>query len=113
MIASVTQPFCHDCTRARLTADAIMRDTGSLVDWLDRQQTVDKTKAIGTQGYCMGGPFTVFAAHARPARVRAAASFHGGGMVTEDAKSPHRILEKGASYLIAIAKNDDAKAPGE
>jgi carboxymethylenebutenolidase len=34
-------------------------------------------------------------------------------MVTEDAKSPHRILEKGASYLVAIAKNDDAKAPGE
>ncbi len=99
--------------RAKLTADAIMRDTGSLISWLDGQKAVDKTKGIGTQGYCMGGPFTVFAAHARPARVKAAASFHGGGLVTEDAKSPHKILEKGTSYLIAIAKNDDAKAPGE
>lgn len=99
--------------RAKLTADAVMRDTASLVGWLDGQQAVDKTKGIGTQGYCMGGPFTVFAAHANPARVKAAASFHGGGLVTDDAKSPHKILEKGSSYLMAVAKNDDAKAPEE
>lgn len=61
----------------------------------------------------MGGPFTVYSAHARPDRVKAAASFHGGGLVREDEASPHKILEKGTSYLIAIAKNDDEKAPDD
>lgn len=99
--------------RAKLTSDAIMRDTGTLVNWLDGQDAVDTAKGIGTQGYCMGGPFTVYAAHARADRIKAAASFHGGGMVRDDAASPHKIMEQGTGYLIAIAKNDDAKAPEE
>ena len=99
--------------RAKLTSQAIMRDTDALVDWLDGQEPVDTAKGIGTQGYCMGGPFTAYAAHARPDRVQAAASFHGGGLVREDGDSPHKILEKGSAYLIAIAKNDDEKVPEE
>ena len=31
----------------------------------------------------------------------------------DDPKSPHRMLESSSRYLIAIAKNDDAKAPGD
>ena len=99
--------------RRKLSSEAVMRDTGALVGWLDGQSAVDAAKGIGTQGYCMGGPFTVYSAHARPDRIKAAASFHGGGLVREDADSPHRIFEKGTSYLIAIARNDDAKAPEE
>ena len=99
--------------RAKLTSEAIMRDTDALVDWLDTQEPVDTGNGIGTQGYCMGGPFTAYAAHARPDRVQAAASFHGGGLVREDGDSPHKILEKGSAYLIAIAKNDDEKVPEE
>lgn len=99
--------------RGKLSSDAVMADTDALVGWLDGQEVVDNTKGIGTQGYCMGGPFTVYSAHARPDRVKAAASFHGGGLVREDEASPHKILEKGTSYLIAIAKNDDEKAPDD
>lgn len=99
--------------REKLSSDAVMRDTDALVGWLDGQEAVDTSKGIGTQGYCMGGPFTVYSAHARPDRVKAAASFHGGGLVREDAASPHKILEKGTSYLFAIARNDDAKSPGD
>lgn len=99
--------------RGKLSSDAVMADTDALVGWLDGQEVVDTTKGIGTQGYCMGGPFTVYSAHARPDRVKAAASFHGGGLVREDEASPHKILEKGTSYLIAIAKNDDEKAPDD
>ena len=99
--------------RSKLSSELIGRDTDALVDWLDGQAAVDTAMGIGTQGYCMGGPFTVYSAHARPDRVRAAASFHGGGLVREDADSPHKILEKGTSYLIAIARNDDEKAPYE
>jgi carboxymethylenebutenolidase len=101
--------------RARLTPEAIMRDTASIVDWLDRQEGVDQAKGIGTQGYCMGGPFTIWSAAAVPARVKAAASFHGGGLVRPDnPMSPHALLGKvDASLLIAVARDDDAKAPAD
>ncbi len=60
----------------------------------------------------MGGPFAVRTAVAAPGRVTAVASFHGGGLVTEEATSPHRLIEMTqANYLFAIARNDDAKAP--
>ena len=99
--------------RGKLTAEAIMRDATAIVDWLDRQEGVDQAKGIGTQGYCMGGPFTVWSAAAVPARIKAAASFHGGGLVRPDAPmSPHKVLDKvDAALLIAVAQDDDAKAP--
>jgi carboxymethylenebutenolidase len=101
--------------RAKLNAEAIMRDAVSIVDWLDRQEGVDQAKGIGTQGYCMGGPFTVWTAAAAPARVKGAASFHGGGLERAgNPMSPHALLPKTqASFLIAIAKNDDAQALGD
>jgi carboxymethylenebutenolidase len=101
--------------RAKLTPEAIMRDAATAVDWLDRQDGVDQSKGIGTQGYCMGGPFTIWSAAAAPARIKAAASFHGGGLVRPDnPMSPHALLGKAeASLLIAIAQDDDAKAPGD
>ena len=50
--------------REKLTAEAIMRDATGVVAWLDRQDGVDTDKGIGTQGYCMGGPFTIWSAAA-------------------------------------------------
>ncbi|MCT2560040.1 dienelactone hydrolase family protein [Tsuneonella sp. YG55] len=91
--------------------DAVERDAKALVAWLDRQDAVDAKRGIGTQGYCMGGPYTVYTAAAVPGRVKAAASFHGGGLATDRPTSPHRMLQPGTSYLIAIAQNDDAKQP--
>lgn len=99
--------------RGKLNAEAVMRDAAAAVTWLDGQDSVDKTRGIGTQGYCMGGPFTIWSAAAVPGRIKAAASFHGGGLVREDnPMSPHALLGKvDASLLIAVAQNDDAKAP--
>ncbi len=99
--------------RDKLTADAIMRDATALVAWLDGQDAVDTSRGIGTQGYCMGGPFTVWSAAAVPNRIKAAASFHGGGLVVPDEpNSPDKLIaETQASFLFAIAQNDDAKEP--
>ena len=99
--------------REKLDADSIGRDATSAAAWLDEQASVDTAKGIGTQGYCMGGPFTVWSAAAVPERIKAAASFHGGGLVLEDyEKSPHKVLDEStASYLIAVAQDDDAQAP--
>ncbi len=100
--------------RAKLTAQPIMSDAKALVGWLDTQSSVDTARGIGTEGYCMGGPFTVWTAAAVPGRVGAAASFHGGGLVGDSPTSPINLLgSTKASYLIAIAQNDDAKAPDE
>lgn len=99
--------------RKKLDAAAIMRDATASVDWLDRQEGVDQAHGIGTQGYCMGGPFTIWSAAAVPSRIKAAASFHGGGLVRPDnPMSPHKLLDKvDASLLIAVAQDDDAEAP--
>lgn len=101
--------------RKKHTPEAIMADSRAAVAWLDAQPQVDTSRGIGTQGYCMGGPFTVWTASANKARVKAAASFHGGGLVREDTRlSPHNLMDDtDAHYLIAIAKNDDEKAPDE
>jgi carboxymethylenebutenolidase len=101
--------------RKKLDAAAIMRDATAIVDWLDRQEGVDQAHGIGTQGYCMGGPFTIWSAAAVPSRIKAAASFHGGGLVRPDnPMSPHKLLDKvDASLLIAVAQDDDAEAPAD
>jgi len=100
--------------REQLTAANVMETAKAVVAWLDMQEPVDTAKGIGTQGYCMGGPFTVWTAAAAPERVKAAASFHGAALVGEDATSPVKMLgQTQASYLFAIARNDDRTAPGD
>jgi carboxymethylenebutenolidase len=99
---------------AGVNAAGVARDAAAFVAWLDGQSAVDKRKGIGSQGYCMGGPFAVRTAAAAPARVRAAASFHGAGLVGTAADSPSRLLAlTQANFLIAIALGDDARAPGD
>ena len=102
--------------RAKLTADGVMETARAVVAWLDRQPAVDTAKGIGNQGYCMGGPFTIWSAAAVPSRVKAGASFHGGGLVGEDPKTPVHLFDDvadDARFLIAIAQNDDSRAPGD
>jgi carboxymethylenebutenolidase len=91
-----------------------MTDARAFVGWLDQQPSVNRNRRVGTQGYCMGGPMALRTAAAMPARVGAAASFHGGGLVTDLGNSPHLQASKTkASLLIAIAENDDMRAPNE
>ena len=96
--------------REKLDAAAIGADAQAVANWFSEQAGVDADRRMGTQGYCMGGPFTVWSAAAVP-RIEAAASFHGGGLVREGAQSPHRMLREPVHYLIAIAQNDDADSP--
>jgi carboxymethylenebutenolidase len=88
-----------------------MTDAKAFIAWLDTQACVDKTKKIGTQGYCMGGPM-VFRTAAASDRIGAAATFHGGGLVNAQPNSPHLQAAKSkAQFLVAIAANDDARSP--
>jgi carboxymethylenebutenolidase len=60
----------------------------------------------------MGGSIAFRTAAAVSDRIGAVASFHGGGLVSDKPTSPHLIaLTTKAHYLVAIAENDDARAP--
>lgn len=97
---------------AQINPAVTTSDAKAFVAWLDQQRAVDTKRGIGTSGYCMGGPFTVRTAAVAPQRVKAAASFHGGKLVTGEADSPHLLLkDTRASFLFAIGQNDDAKEP--
>ena len=91
-----------------------MTDAKAFIAWLDQQPSVAKNKKIGTQGYCMGGPMAFRTSAAVPDRVGAVASFHGGGLVTDQPNSPHLQASKTrAQFLVAVAANDDQRAPAE
>jgi len=91
-----------------------MTDAKAFIAWLDQQPSVNKNRKVGTQGYCMGGPIAFRTSAAVPDRVGAVASFHGGGLVTQNPNSPHLQASKTkAQFLIAIATNDDQRAPTE
>ena len=98
--------------RATLGPATAKTDAQALIPWLDKQAAVDTGRKAGTTGYCMGGPLVFETAAAMPDRIGAAATFHGGGLVTDQPESPHLLIPKmKAHFLIAIAENDDQKQP--
>ncbi|EMI53642.1 dienelactone hydrolase family protein [Rhodopirellula sallentina] len=104
---SDVRPLARSLTPTTHTTDA-----KAFIAWLDSQSQVDTSKPVGTTGYCMGGPIVFRTAAAVPDRVGAAATFHGGGLVTDQPDSPHRLIpQMDAQFLIAIAENDDERDP--
>lgn len=95
-----------------LNAETHFTDARAFIGWLDQQAAVDTGRKVGTMGYCMGGPMIMRTAAAVPERVGAACSYHGGGLATDAENSPHLLIpQMKASFLIAIAENDDASEP--
>jgi carboxymethylenebutenolidase len=112
--------FQDPATRAKLgplmgsiTAQgAAEKDAIAFAAFLDAQPQVDPAHRIGTQGYCMGGALALRTAAAVPDRVGAAASFHGGGLVTDKPDSPHLLAPRiRARVYVGIASNDDQRQP--
>lgn len=94
------------------SAGAAENDAIAYVAFLDAQRQVDKTKKIGSQGYCMGGALVVRTAATVPERIGAGASFHGGGLVTDKPDSPHLLAPKiKARMYFGVAANDDQRQP--
>lgn len=88
------------------------KDAVAYVAFLDAQKQVNKSKKIGTQGYCMGGPLVVRTAAVLPDRIGAGASFHGGGLVRDTPDSPHLLASKIKAHMyFGIASNDDKAQP--
>lgn len=112
---SFDQPAVRDRImpwRALLTPAATTSDARAFTAWLDRQKEVDPRRPLGTAGYCMGGPMTIRTAAALPGRYRAGASFHGAGLVGPAPDGPDKLVGRlKGGYLLAIARNDDARSP--
>ena len=112
--------FGDPATRAKLgplmgsinAPGAAEKDAAIYVAFLDAQPQVDRVRRIGSQGYCMGGALVLRSAAAVPARIGAAASFHGGGLVTDKPDSPHLLAPRiRARTYIGVAANDDQRQP--
>src|SRR6478752_2612939 len=98
--------------KATLTDAGIDKDAAAFISFLDKQKQTNGHKGAGVQGYCFSGPFAFQTGAVRSDRIRAVATFHGGGLVTKDADSPHLLIPKTkASFVVAIARNDDQKQP--
>jgi carboxymethylenebutenolidase len=92
--------------RAPLTPEAVERDATAYVNFLTGH---DATSAgsIGVVGYCFTGAFAMRTAAAIPGKVAAMASFHGGGLYTDEPTSPHLALPRiKARLYFGHATND-------
>jgi carboxymethylenebutenolidase len=103
--------------RARLTAliqsVTLDRHRADSAAWLDALAAHGgRPDRVATTGYCMGGRLAYLTAALHPDRVRAAASFHGGGLVTDAPDSPHRLAGRvKASLHFAVADEDRSCTP--
>lgn len=96
----------NSVTPDRMTADATV-----FFNYLADRPEVSGT-AFGVCGYCMGGRTSVIVAGRVPNRVAAAGAFHAGGLVTDDATSPHLLADQiKATVLVAGAENDASFTP--
>lgn len=113
--ANFNDPATRDALmtlRAALNVDTAQADARAFAAFLDQQSAVDRTRKIGTAGYCMGGPLVMRTAANLADRIGAGAIFHGGGLVTVTPDSPHLLIPgMKAHFLVAIAENDHAKEP--
>jgi carboxymethylenebutenolidase len=89
-----------------LTPDKTTGDANAFFDYLAGRSEVAGDR-FGVCGYCMGGRISVLLAGRLPDRVAAAASFHGGGLVTDSADSPHLLADQmSATVYVGGAEND-------
>ena len=88
--AGMAEMFSYMATLDRATTEC---DTEAMLRFAATQPAAD-TARIGAVGYCMSGPFVMWAAAAFPDRLRCIASIYGARMVTDAPDSPHRMAPK-------------------
>lgn len=97
---------------ASLLPDQMSSDSAIYLDFLAKQPHVKPGK-MGVVGYCFTGAMAVRAAAVRPDMVGAAASFHGGGLATDQPTSPHLFLPKIKARLYFGHAVEDKSIPPE
>ena len=98
--------------RASLANDQMGPDGAAYVDFLLAQPNVKGPKAA-VVGYCFTGTMSVRTAAEAPDKIAAAASFHGGGLYTDQQDSPHLLLPKIKARLYFGHAVQDRSMPAE
>ncbi|RDJ00271.1 dienelactone hydrolase family protein [Dyella solisilvae] len=88
-----------------LDRDRKLSDAEAFMDFLAARPEA-QGRPLGATGYCMGGSIALTAACAFPQRLAAIASFHAGGLATDQPDSPHRHV-KGITGTVYVAGADD------
>ena len=98
---------------ATLDAATTLCDTDAMLRHVDAHRHADGAK-VGAVGYCMSGPFVMWAAAARPERLACIASIHGANMVTDQPDSPHRMPPRiRCESYFACAETDKWAPPAD
>jgi len=87
-------------------------DTQAFLEFLDAQSDLAGRK-LGATGYCMGGGMVLTVAARYPERIAAAASFHGSGLATDAADSPHKLAGTIKAKVLVAGADKDAGFPPE
>lgn len=95
-----------------MTPDALERDGGAYVDFLAARPSV-KDGPMGVVGHCFTGGMALRTAAARPDRIAAAASFHGGWLYTDAPTSHHLVLPRVKARLYIGHAVQDRTMPPE
>jgi carboxymethylenebutenolidase len=117
---------------APLTPEAMERDASAYVDTLAANKAVRQDSAgpdsanpspraaaggvrgkMAVVGHCFTGAMALRAAAARPDRIAAAASFHGGGLWTDKPTSPALVLPRVKARLYFGHATNDRSMPQE
>jgi carboxymethylenebutenolidase len=98
--------------RGPLTPDAMDRDAVAYVDFLAGLDSV-APGPLGVVGFCFSGAMAMRVAAARPDKIVAVASFHGGGLLTETPASPHLLLPRIKAQLYFGHAVQDRSMPEE
>jgi carboxymethylenebutenolidase len=98
------RPLMEELTPERLAADGVA--------YLDELASHGADGSVAITGYCMGVRLGIRIAAAHPDRVVALGGFHGGGLVTDDPRSPHKSVGSiGAELYLGHADNDRSNSP--
>jgi carboxymethylenebutenolidase len=95
-----------------LTPDVVNADAGAWLGFVRGRPEVSDGP-VGTVGYCMGGRMALRMAGTTPGAVAAAASFHGGNLVTDEPDSPHLAAVQAQGELYVGHADNDGSMPPE
>jgi carboxymethylenebutenolidase len=96
--------------RDALPPEAMDRDAAAYVEFLAKQEGVSGA-TMGAVGYCFTGGMAMRTAAARPAKIGAVASFHGGQLYTDQPNSPHLVLPRVKARLYFAHADGDPYMP--
>lgn len=98
-----------------LTNDMVVGDIADVLSHLASEPARAlhaDTSRVGTVGYCMSGPFALYAA-GKDERIQAAASIHGVRLAVDEPDSPHLQLETTTGEVYVGCAETDHYAPPE